>query len=384
MTALPYSLAELNEGHLEALLVAEASESATLEFKAAPYAADHDGAKEFLKDATALANTAGGVILIGVREESGVAAELTPLDFASIDKIKLRLESLLQTAVEPRVFGIEMRGVPVQGGCVLAIRVPRSQAPPHRMTAKGANRFYLRSSAGAYEASMDELRALFLQTAAVQERVIAFRDARLAALAEGKSPIPISEEPDRFVLHIAPISAFALAPMVDLAKAEQTAGSFRPLDASGWNSCFNAHGFLNSRGGKICHGYTQLFREGLVEAVYCGVTHGGTPPELSAPGIASSLAKFAPMYIRNLANIGATPPFFILVSLVGVAGALVTFNRHRFSGEATPLIDDLLLPIAVIPDLGSDASYVSALKPALDALWNAGDQPAWTPPHEAT
>lgn len=379
MLPLPFTLDELSAEHLVGLIEAEATESAVVEFKSAPYTPDHEGAREFLKDITALANTAGGLILIGVGEEGGVAVALNPIKIVDADKIKQRLESLLQTAVEPRLFGVGLRTVPIAGGCVLAVRVARSQTPPHRVTAKNSNRFYLRSSAGAYEASMDELRALFLQTAAIRDRALAFRDQRLAALSINRGSVPLKLRDDKLVLHIIPISAFGLAPAIDLATARKTSGAFRPLNATGWNACFNSYGHLNTRGGPECHGYTQLFREGIVEAVYVGVkTDSEKNPAISAPYIAEMLIEHVPVYIDGLSAVGATPPFFVLVSLQGVDGATVLFDNRRWSGEAQPLVGDLLLPICVVEDTGSQDFYTSSLKPALDALWNAGDRPGWT------
>ena len=170
MATLPFAIDELNAGHLEGLVSAEAAEGTSLEFKSEPYGHDHEGVREFLKDITSLANTAGGFLLMGIREEMGIAKAISPISSSDPDKMKQRLESLLQTAVEPRIFGVRIQPVPMPGGYVLAIRVPRSATPPHRVTAKNSNRFYLRSSAGAYEASMDELRNLFSQAGAASER----------------------------------------------------------------------------------------------------------------------------------------------------------------------------------------------------------------------
>jgi hypothetical protein len=381
MATIPYALDELDQEHLRALIEAGVGESSTLEFKAAPYSGDHDGTREFLKDTTSFANSGGGLLLVGVEEEDGIASKIAPIALADADKLKQRYESLLQTAVEPRAFGIQLRTVPVSGGCVIAIRVPRSAAPPHRVTAKNSNRIYLRSSAGAYEASMEELRSLFLETATIRDRVVAFRDMRLTEINSGRSPIPLVPGDDRLVLHIFPMSAFSLTPTVDLSKAQRDLSGFRPMGSSmGMNFCFNFLGFLASRAGPPCYGYTQLFREGIVEAVDQGPVGTGEGGKLLyAPHVADSLIGFVPHYLAALGRLGVSPPFFISASLMGVDGATVSLSDRRWSGDRLPLVGDLLLPISVVEDFGSEESYVAALKPALDSLWNAANQAEWHP-----
>ncbi|MDP2764404.1 MAG: ATP-binding protein, partial [Brevundimonas sp.] len=96
---MPYNPAEISQAHLEGLIAAGTVEGVGLEFKAEAYAPDHEGVKEFLKDVTSFANTAGGLLLIGMRESDGAASALNPISLMEVDKLKLRLESLLQDGV---------------------------------------------------------------------------------------------------------------------------------------------------------------------------------------------------------------------------------------------------------------------------------------------
>lgn len=380
MTALPNNVAQITEAHLEGLIAASVVEGVTLEFKAEPYAADHEGVREFLKDVTSFANTAGGTLLIGVKETDGSASDLNPLKPADIDRMKLRLESLLQDAVEPRVFGIRIHPVPVTGGQVLAIHVQRSMAVPHRITAKNSNRFYLRSSAGAYEASMEELRDLFTQTAGLAERVSTFRDRRLALLGENGGSIPLAEAEDRLTLHIVPFTAQRGIGAVNLSAVEDLSKQFRPMGASGWNPGYNLDGFANTRGGQHCHGYTQVFRDGTVEAVKCGFlgrynentyVQGYTVEEL--------LRDYLPLYLEGLRALDVAPPFLVSVAIQGVRNAIVVFDTRggMFETPLPLLVDDLLLPFSVISDFAAKDAYLPLLKPTLDALWNAGGRSEW-------
>jgi len=218
MAALPFQVDELTSTHLDALITAEATEGQNLEFKSEPYGQDHDGVREFLKDVTAMANTAGGFLLIGVRDEQGVAKAVSPIVSPDSDKLKQRLESLLQTAVEPRIFGVRMHPIIVPGGYVLAIRVPRTATPPHRVTAKSSNRFWLRSSAGAYEASMEDLRRLFGETGDVRNRVMNFREERVHAVLRDKGPYRLADG-DRLLVDVIPLSSQTFPQPINVARA---------------------------------------------------------------------------------------------------------------------------------------------------------------------
>ncbi|WP_431303042.1 AlbA family DNA-binding domain-containing protein [Sediminicoccus sp. BL-A-41-H5] len=138
MSALDLTpLDQIAESDLQALVSNGASETVSLEFKETTYGSADDDKREFLKDVTALANTSGGHVIIGMAAVDGVATSLQPITTPSADQEKQRLENMLLAAVEPRLVGLQMREVPVTGGYVLVLRVPRSWNPPHRVTFKG-------------------------------------------------------------------------------------------------------------------------------------------------------------------------------------------------------------------------------------------------------
>jgi hypothetical protein len=87
-----------------------------------------------------------------------------------------------------------------------------------------------------------------------------------------------------------------------------------------------------------------------------------------------------PRYIGALREVGATPPFFVMISALGVAGSMVLSARRLdmfFDPPPELRVDNLSLPVCVIEDFGTAADYQWALKPALDALWNAAGMSHW-------
>src|SRR5262245_55986869 len=71
----------------------------------------------FVRDISSLANTQGGLLLIGIAEKYGAATGLTPLTgFAAVTLWQLRLRA--RSGISQPVRGVRMRAVKVDGGFV--------------------------------------------------------------------------------------------------------------------------------------------------------------------------------------------------------------------------------------------------------------------------
>jgi predicted HTH transcriptional regulator len=134
-------------GILQTLIDTGVSEGHLIEYKSNLYGRNDEQIKEFLKDVSSFANTYGGHLLVGLEESEGVASRIAPIRGVDVDAEIARFENLLRDGLEPRVFGIRVRAVPVSpSGSVIAVRVPRSWNPPHRVSARNWNRVFARNS----------------------------------------------------------------------------------------------------------------------------------------------------------------------------------------------------------------------------------------------
>ncbi len=364
MTRVP-TTAEIN-----AIVIGNAAESATLEFKAAPWERNDSGKRECLKDITALANTRGGTIIVGIAQESNATNRLVPMDNPAAETERSRVNDLIYAGVEPRLYGVNIEAVAVEGGVVLAIVVPRSAARPHRVTAQGTNRFYLRNSTGVYEANVADLRNLFLQGVEIRERALRWHEERRIELRAGDIVANIATTPDCLVLHLIPADAFTTQTTLDVRAMLNMQQQFWPIGGEGFTPRFTFDGFLAYRGGDPCHGYTLVQRNGIVEAVKVGFFNNANNT-LNARGIEGFLVKYTRRYAAALLELGAIAPIYALATLEGTRGA------HISSGElgegARPIRHDkLALPVSVIESIDSDAEVARAYRAAFDALWNAG------------
>ncbi|EHB57970.1 AAA-4 family protein [Mycolicibacterium rhodesiae JS60] len=85
---------------------------------------------EFPKDVAAMANSGGGVIVYGVREEQKAAIER--VDVGEFDEAHERsLRNAAITAISPSVFGLDIHRVGVVGSRAVIVEVPPSLDGPH-------------------------------------------------------------------------------------------------------------------------------------------------------------------------------------------------------------------------------------------------------------
>jgi hypothetical protein len=168
-------------------------------------------------------------------EQAGVPTGFSPLQIDA-DAETLRLENIARSGLQPRIFGLAVRAVPIAGGgFVLVLRIPRSYNLPHRIVRQGSgnHRFWARSSAGKYEPNVDELRVLFTRAPQLADRIRDFRFDRIAKIVGGDAPVPLMGTRP-LILHVAPLSAFENAQSfrLDINQApQQLFTAFPPIGA---------------------------------------------------------------------------------------------------------------------------------------------------------
>jgi len=373
--ALSYlSFEDLSERDLLDQIQAGVPEGVLVDYKRDLYGRADTDVREFLKDVSSFANTSGGHLIIGMDEMAGIPTALAPLSGNSDQELQ-RLENLARDGLEPRVAGLRMKAVPIgAGGYAIVLRIPKSWNPPHRVAARNTNRIYGRNSAGAYEYSVEELRVVFNSAASAFDRVRAFRAERLARIDSGEAIVPLAANRGRLVLHLAPLSAFGVGNPIDLERAQRVQELLRPMASMGYSPTINFDGFSNVHHGRDgqCWSYTQIFRNGAIEAVKVRVVSDLQPPNLWIPtrDFGNWIFEVLPSYLTALQRLDVAPPVVLMLTLQGVRGARLGVS----SLDNIPLVDRavLELPEILIEQYGTELDYHRAVRPAFDALWNVG------------
>lgn len=376
------------------------SEDTTLDFKRELYDGSDSGRKDFVKDVTAFANSQGGHILIGVAEEEGAATSITPVSGVDIDNEILRLENLCHDCIEPRIVGIDIYSVAVDGGHVLVIKVPKSWAAPHRAQSRKSKTFYQRHSRSISEMDVSQLREAFIGSSSAIDKAASLSQqwrselsrrvnreisrASPGSLVEETESHSRQEDPNErdgiVVLHIIPIGSLADRQQFSVEQLEGHSTVFRPMMAMGISSRINLQGvrfFHNANGREL---FTQIHRNGALEAVAEGLVYqqdGGR--ELLGSRIASELKRLLPGYFRGLKQLGVTPPFFIKLSLLRVVNSTLATSGNPYWSHGTPSYGDNILEVPEVLLLDYPDDECRGLgKDLLDPVWNAYGLPKCT------
>jgi hypothetical protein len=134
-----------SEADLVRLIESRASESLTLDFKACEALSTSDSKKnELSKDVAAMANSAGGVLIYGVRELDHVATQLDEGYDPSVIT-KEWLEQVINSRIQRRIEGIRIHQIHLltqrPGRVAYVVEVPQSSRAPHQSWDK---KFYRR------------------------------------------------------------------------------------------------------------------------------------------------------------------------------------------------------------------------------------------------
>ncbi|GMV26422.1 MAG: hypothetical protein AMXMBFR58_24530 [Phycisphaerae bacterium] len=356
------------------LIRLEAREGRTLEFKREIHGKSEDDKTELRADATAFANVAGGDLVFGVDEREGVAVDVPGLDAASVDAEMRRIEETIQAGVAPRIPGLRLRAISMSGGrAVIVVRIPRSWKGPHLVRTGGSFKMFGRSSAKKTPFDEGEIRAAYEGAGEVVERIRRWREERVAQIANATGIIPLEGGPC-IVLHIVPLAAPVQPGLLSAADLIALKEQFRPIGGGGNDSRINLDGAMTFERGVtgMYKSYCQVFRSGAVESTATGIASESSGALVIPSGVfESQLIQAHKMYLGVLKALEVQPPFVLFLSMLQMKGVkyAVKAMRMQFSRHSKFDRESVLLPEALMEESAMSAD--TALRPILDAVWNA-------------
>jgi len=202
-TVLGAPLDELTALHIKAMVSNGVTEAFDLDLKKETYGGSDQDKRELAKDVAALANTAGGVIIIGVDEDDQGRASATPGTTIS-DREKTRLQQIIAAGVVPMpvfdIISVDDENL-AEGLGYLLIAVPRSPTAPHAVTKNPDLRYPKRNGTVTRYLSEPEVATAYrerqLGAGLQDDRLVEIERDAIALLDLGRHPwVLISLVPD--------------------------------------------------------------------------------------------------------------------------------------------------------------------------------------------
>jgi hypothetical protein len=380
------SLAEITAEDLANLIGTEA-EGKRLEYKRTLPGKDEGDKAEFLKDASALANTDGGDIIYGMAAVKGSASAFDPIENERLDGEILRLHQILDGGVRPRIPGVDMQAVETEPGkSLLVVRVPSSHIGPHQITAGHSYRFHGRNTAGTYAIEIDELRDKILRQASLPEQMRDFRHARINLMRytpeDMGSPVDFEK---KLIVHYMPEQTFGRVGSINAAVFTE-AQHRRRVDSAGaptyatlgvsYRANIDGYIFMNGRGDDALKFYIQVFNDGTLEFVDGAVFRASTNEPLIYHEMLEDTLFRQYQFARDIFSVlGVEGRVVISTSALGVRDCTIAPQAPTrmlpFVGHSTAIGRD---PAFFNPLMIEDMQAVEAqeaLEPLIQQVWRA-------------
>jgi hypothetical protein len=369
---IPQSLNQISAKNINDLLIEGRVEDRTIEYKSTlPGAAESEKIPRLLKPVCSFANTDGGDLLLGVSEQRGRLTAIEGVESDNPDKTTLALLHMCQNGIEPQVGGIQIKPVLVNlNRYVFIVRVPKSWIGPHRVQSNA--KFYARSSGGAYELDVPQLRQAFGFAASLQEKITDFRTDRIGLFLGEGAPAPLVEGV-RVVLHLIPLMSIASTASYSVPQYQAVSQDLIPaVGGSDYYLNFDGIVVVSGRSENGYRAYTQFFRSGIIEFV-----HVYEPRDnrrfLPSAAYERTLLRCYQQGVKIYRQFQAAPPVYAFLTLIRAKGYYLGVSQEMafWNGQPREVDRDVLL-IPNVEIVSLDQQPTAILRPMFNMVWNAG------------
>jgi hypothetical protein len=376
---------QLSIGDIRSLIENRISEGPMLEYKEAhPLKIKNnidDSKLNLAKYVSSFANSAGGYIVFGVKEEKGVATAITPFEVEDFDKLRNTLDQILDSKIERKIRSCEYHAIKTDSNkIILALKVPRSIAKPHgiKKSAESALMHYHRVNGRTIPYTQSELANAYNAQYSIEKRIENFRLDRINAILANDIPYNLNENP-RIIVHVIPISAFDDPSLIiDIGNFYKENRHNKELllpSVGSLDSRLNLEGFLISDA-KNGYAYTQFFRNGCIEAVDAFTIYhpqNGEPPFISGPRYEQNIVTTLSKLLEPLIATEISLPIYVGITLLGVKNFKISSEQYD-TYQGTIDRENLILPAVVLADQNHIRELPQHLKCIFDQIWQASNR----------
>jgi len=365
---------------LQRLYDNQVPESEVLDYKRDCYGDSKEARRELLKDVSSFANSRGGHLLIGIDEEKGVPTELCGIDDGiDVDSEISRIMNIVKDGLDPAFTNLQVHRIQADSGKLfLSVEISRSSVAPHRIASGNYHRFFVRDTNGKHEATMTEMREMFTYGQLVRTRFRDFCRERLDILNDpDRDTTGINTSAGLLVVHIGPLALLTSNEEIDLrALHDSQFQNLQAIGTMGINRRYNFDGLIVYTGSDQLTSYTQVFRNGVIEAAYGHLYRyldekkGNVIPGLA---IEHEFFESVPKYFKAYAEIGVPPPYVVQITLDGVKQVVYAYANESYREIRRIKLDRnrMFLAECMVDSIDNEVDIHRSIKPAFDSLYNA-------------
>jgi Putative DNA-binding domain len=400
---------EIDKEEIKFLLANEVLASKTLIYRSS--LPDQNREKlGFLIEISALANAAGGDLVIGIKQvvdaankptgkpnnllaECGLENQELPVEAAIAS-----LTNLISNGIEPPIVGLRMKSiVGFKKGPVIVVRVPASFNAPHMVAYGEHSLFYSRSSTSSYRLSVSELRAAFIASENLTEKIRRFKAGRLARIIAEETPISLAPGP-KYVLHLLPLISFSTlgkqnAPGLPTKPIHQDSANRYKYPANRYRYNFDGYVAYQVKGSELPTDYLQIFRNGALEIVqklpsWTNERNKRFRDQKEVPTKSISSYELENSIINNLLlglelqrKLQIDAPVFVVLTLLGIKDYSLIYTVPFFGNYFPDFAETIDLDVAPIPEelletIDLDRQKLEkSLQPLFDIVWQTAGYP---------
>lgn len=361
--------------YLDSIIENSITENKSLEYKEKLPTNSEKDKREFLIDVSSFANTAGGDLIYGIKQnsENGLPESVSGCNIDNIDAEKQRLDNMIRDGIDPALFTYAINEVKIsEAKYVIVIRINQSWNKPHRVIYKSWDKFYARNSSGKYPLDVSELRIQFNLSATTRERIKSFREDRIASVLSEQTPIKI-DNTAKVMLHLFPISSFSTFQEYNLNVVSQDPNLMPVISGSSGHRRYNFDGFLAyapySDSGTF-HSYVQLYKNGMIESVDTLLLKPRGDNLFIYRRYEQQIVTSIKKYIEVLQKLSIGMPLFICLSMLNVKNYIFPVD-YPLDIEDYHKIDREVLILQEVMMNSYDEAPEIILKTCFDSVRNA-------------
>ncbi|WP_434403382.1 AlbA family DNA-binding domain-containing protein [Sphingobium sp. DN12] len=356
------ALDQITLADIEALVTYRRSEGATLDFKEAFPPGDHKGVRDFLADVTAFANTDGGDIIVGLREDkNGTAQEIVGIDKAGLDEGLRRIDDQLRSCIDPRVPLFRVQEIAWRGDkVVLIMRVGASLIAPHRVVYEKSSRFYRRANRGNFEMSTAEIRQAFAASADLPEKVRDLHHKAVVAIGGKDMPCRIHDRPT-LIVTVAPLSVLRKARDVRITR-DNAVMPPDPMGGIDWIVGLDGLIVIANREEQGARAWSVNHRRGYLDFAWAIGRLADGQKIIWPKYVVDHLPGAVRSTTTILRSVGVEGPWIVMASVTGLKDFRLIMSDHHWTDAAWQ-------DSAYLGEIIDDAMSEDSLQPLVEGFW---------------